>query len=725
MIVAQRGIAFLCTQMTQPNTIGKYPMYTDPSNNRPSFLTHLLWEGLLLFILSMPVTANETDTLRRVTLDSIVISSIKHPSASWSLPVSSTTIDAQMMERRQMNEMKDFTAAIPNFIMVDRDTRLTSSVFVRGVGSLINTPGVAMYVDGVPHFEKSSFDISLTEIEKVEFLRGPQGTLFGRNAMGGIILVHTTSPFRQQGTKMRFSYGSFNDTRFSVSHLNKINQRIAYGITADYNHSDGYILNSYNKEKADRLNAASLNGRLEWRPRTNLSLRLVNGFELVKQGAFAYGEVNEQTNYVDSVNINHDSFYDRKIYDSGLQVDFHTPNFWLRSQTSLQLLDDTYNVDQDASPRDLYYAIQSEKQRLLSEEINIKNVTAGRYGWNFGLFAFHHAIDRSTDVFIHMANPAYQLEKRYDDDSRGIAFYHQSQLQLTAQLFLEAGIRYDMERANSIHKENKLMADTVVLRNAYDSPLTFSQWTPRLSLQYRFDRDNQLYVTWAKGYKTGGFNTVFEKEEERTFGPEKSWNYEIGGKTAFWGHKLFAEFALFHIDMQNQQVKQLIDMQGVKIFNAGTSVSKGAEISLKAIPSPVASFTLSYGYTHATFRKYTYSNETDYSGNYLTFVPRHTLSAGADFSIPFRSAVSDRLLLQTAYTGMGEIYWHENNLVKQPFYGLLNATGGVEKGKLKLTLWAKNILNSRYLGYFFEASGRRLGKPGKPFTAGVSLGYSL
>jgi outer membrane receptor protein involved in Fe transport len=630
-----------------------------------------------------------------------------------------------MMERRQMNEMKDFTASIPNFIMIDRDTRLTSSVFVRGVGSLINAPGVAMYVDGVPHFEKSSFDINLAEIEKVEFLRGPQGTLFGRNAMGGIILVYTTSPFRRQGTRLRLSYGSFNDTRFSVSHLNKINQAFAYGITADYNHSDGYIHNNYNNENADKLNAASLNSRLEWRPRTNLSLRLVNSFEYVKQGAFAYGDVNEETNYVDSVNINHDSYYDRKIYDSGLQVDFHTPYFWLRAQTSLQLLDDTYNVDQDASPRDLYYAVQSEKQRLLSEEINIKNVTAGRYGWNFGLFAFSHAIDRSTDVFIRMANPAYQLEKKYDDDSRGIAFYHQSQLQITSKLILEAGIRYDMERAHSIHTENKLTADTVALRNEYDSPLTFSQWTPKISLQYRFNRDNQLYATWAKGYKTGGFNTVFEEEQERTFGPEKSWNYEIGGKAAFPGRRLFAELAFFYIDMQNQQVKQLLDMQGVKIFNAGSSVSKGMELSLRAAPTSDLTMHLSYGYTHATFSSYTYSSEADYTGKCLPFVPRHTLSAGADFSVPFTSAISDRLLLQANYTGMGEIYWHENNRVKQPFYGLLNASAGVEKGKLNLTLWAKNILNSKYLGYYFEASGRTLGKPGKPFTAGISLGYSL
>jgi len=120
----------------------------------------------------------------------------------------------------------------------------------------------------------------------------------------------------------------------------------------------------------DRLNAASLSNRLEWRPRHNLSFRLQHGAEYVKQGAFGYGTVNSERNDVDSVSLNHPSYYERFIYDAGLQADYHTPFFWLRSQTSLQLLDDTYEVDQDASPRDLYYAVQGERQRLLSEEIN-------------------------------------------------------------------------------------------------------------------------------------------------------------------------------------------------------------------------------------------------------------------------------------------------------------------------------------------------------------------
>lgn len=163
----------------------------------------------------------------------------------------------------------------------------------------------------------------------------------------------------------------------------------------------------------------------------------------------------------------------------------------------------------------------------------------------------------------------------------------------------------------------------------------------------------------------------------------------------------------------------------MKIRNAGRSISKGAELSLQILPSDAALIYLSYGYTHATFRSYRYSEETDYSGNYLPFVPRHTLTIGAEQRINWRSPISDRLLLQASYTGMGERYWHEDNRVKQSFYGLLNASIAIEKGSLRLTLWGKNILNEKQLGYYFESAGRSLGKPGKPFTTGVTFDYSF
>ncbi len=136
-----------------------------------------------------------------------------------------------------------------------------------------------------------------------------------------------------------------------------------------------------------------------------------------------------------------------------------------------------------------------------------------------------------------------------------------------------------------------------------------------------FQWRGQLYVTWARGYKTGGFNTVFEEESERIFDPEKSWNYEIGGKVTLFKNRLLAEGSLFYIDISSQQVKQLLDLQGIKIRNAGHSISKGAELTLKVLPTDATLLHLTYGYTHATFRSYQYSEEIDYSGNFLPFVP--------------------------------------------------------------------------------------------------------
>ncbi|HOT63872.1 MAG TPA: TonB-dependent receptor [Dysgonamonadaceae bacterium] len=273
--------------------------------------------------------------------------------------------------------------------------------------------------------------------------------------------------------------------------------------------------------------------------------------------------------------------------------------------------------------------------------------------------------------------------------------------------------------------ENKVTGSETKLNNQYDSPLTFTQWTPKFSLQYWLNSDNQVYVTVAKGYKTGGFNTVFESEDERTFGPETSWNYEIGAKTSFFEKKLFVEAALFYIDIKNQQIKQLLDLQGLKVHNAGNTVSKGAELSLRANPIRNLSLSASYGYTHATFKDYVYNSTVNYAGNFLPFIPKHTLSINLEKIFPYRSAISDQILFNVGYTGMGEIYWSENNETKQPFYGTLDASLGTNKGKVEFTLWAKNMTDTKYLGYYFVSSGRKLGKPGKPFTAGVSLSYSL
>ena len=684
---------------------------------------------LMITCISFPAFSQEaTDSLTHLNLDAVVISGVKNSNNKWTLPITSTTITGEAIQNNHVFEMKDFTASVPNFIMIDRDTKRTSSVFVRGVGTLINTPGVAMYVDGIPHFEKASFDINLTDIEKIEFLRGPQGTLYGRNAMGGIILVQTKSPFLHQGSRIKLRYGTYNDKYISFSNLGKINPKLAYGISADYDSFGGFIKNTYLDKKSDNMKSGAIKTRLEWRPKQRVSIKLINTFEKVHQGAFSYVDLQESA-YVDSLQTDHKSYYDRIIYDGGLQINYRNKYFWLTSQTSTQILNDAYDVDQDLSPLNLYTALQEENQFLLSQEFNLKGLRTSDYNWHLGLFTFNHNIDRSTDVYMNMSSTPsstpYVIKKKFDDFARGIAIYHQSDFYFTPKLKLEAGIRFDYERANSVHTKSEVVQDKVESTNEYDSPLTFTEWSPKASLQYLFSKNSQIYTTVAKGYKTGGFNTAFQAEDQRTFDPESSWNYEIGAKATFGQNRYTTEVALFYIDIDNQQIKQSIDLLGIQIVNAGTSVSKGMEFSLQASPIKYLNLNLAYGYTHATFKKYVYSESLDYSGNFVPFVPRHTLNVGTQFILPFNSPLLDEIRFGLDYKGMGAIHWKEDNEVKQQYFELLNGSVSLHKNKSIFSIWTKNITNTKYIGYYFTMSNRQLGKPGRPFTAGISISHSF
>lgn len=664
------------------------------------------------------------DSVRNLSLDTLVISAIKSPNQQWRMPLASTTISSASIQKNLVYEMKDFSGAVPNFIMIDRDSKRTSSIFVRGLGTLINTPAVTMYVDGVPHFEKSSFDISLMDVEKIEFLRGPQGTLYGRNAMGGTILVQTKSPFTHQGTTLNARIASYGNTLFSISHLGKINNKFAYGISAAKEDFGGYIKNAYLNKMSDKMNSFNINGKLEWRANKNLNLCLTQKFENVSQGAMSYGELMED-NSVDSVRMDHDSKYTRKIYESGLQIDYKNRLFWMRAQTSFQWLKDNYDVDQDMSIKNLYYAQQIENHKLLSQEINFRGFNTGFYNWSFGVFLFNQQIDRNTDVFMNNVKPNYIINKFYDDYSRGFAVYHQSEFNFTENLKMEAGIRFDYEKANSLLDEKRTTDGVTIDVKTYDSPLTFKQFSPKVSLQYLFSPLSQTYFTISKGYKAGGFNTALSKDEERTFSPESSWNYEVGMKASSRDNKISGELSLFYIDIENQQIKQSIDKLGVLIRNAGKSVSKGIEISMNANPFKQLNLQIAYGFTDARFTDYNYNQTIDYSGKFISFVPRHTLTLGAETFIPFKTTISDKVIFKINYKGLGEIYWNEDNERKQPFYGILDGSVGVWKNKTNITFWAKNITSQEYLGYLFTSGKRVFAKKGKPFMCGLNISVSF
>ena len=174
----------------------------------------------LTFLTTGNIGAEEIpkDTIKEVEVEEIlIIASPKENRKLRELPTASTLLSQQDMQANQVTNLKGLSTLVPNIFIPDYGSKLTSAIYIRGIGSRINTPSVGLYVDNVPYIDKSAFDFNYSDIERIDVLRGPQGTLYGRNTMGGLIKVHTKSPFSYQGTDLRLSAGTYGNYNASIT----------------------------------------------------------------------------------------------------------------------------------------------------------------------------------------------------------------------------------------------------------------------------------------------------------------------------------------------------------------------------------------------------------------------------------------------------------------------------------------------------------------------------
>ncbi|MDR1631929.1 MAG: TonB-dependent receptor [Dysgonamonadaceae bacterium] len=675
---------------------------------------------------SEPIERPDTSHICHVELEEVIVRSFKYGSNISKLPLAGSKMDRLSIENQNMVSTKDIGSRVPNLFIPDYGSKLTSPVYIRGIGAKINSPSVGLYVDGIPYFEKSTFDFNWNEIESIEVLRGPQGTLYGRNTMGGLINIQTKSPLRYKETLLSATAGNYENRTGSLAHYGSIGNTFGYAVSGNYTHSGGYFTNRFTGEKADDLNVGSGRIRFDWRIKPNLTLQWVGSFDGLDQGGYPYAEFDPETQRTEEVNYNDYSLYRRNILSSGVSLIYMADKFSLNVQTAFLHLNDKQGIDQDFTADAVYYAKQIQKQTAVSEEITVKSAGDGSYKWLFGAFAFHQGID--NEIILEYKKQNYLTDKLYDIPTNGISFYHQSVLDnlLIDRLSLTLGIRYDYEKASNKYVSYKDSINEGILESwqtdAFDTKMSFNRLTPKMALQYSLSSGQMFYASVAQGYKTGGFNTSFDKEADRTFEPEYSWNYEVGSKGQFFGNRLQAEVCLFYIDWKNQQISQnLPSGKGSMLKNAGRSESRGAEISLSAQPASGWTLQAGWGYTRAVFKEYQRSEKLDYAGKFIPLTPRQTFAFGCDYTIPVSKRLLDRVVLDMNYTGVDRLYWNEDNAVFQPFYGQLNGNLMITKGVTTISFWAKNIMNEAYSAFYFESMGKRFVQKGKPFTVGATV----
>ncbi len=732
------------------------------------------------FLFATNELGSVSDTLKSYALKEVVISSSsKETNNLRSLPSSVSVLTPSQIENMKVNTVKDLSVIVPNFFIPDYGSRLSTPVYIRGIGERATGQTIGLYVDDMPYMDKTTFDFNFTDIQRIEVLRGPQGTLYGRNAMGGIVNIYTHSPLDYaHRTKVMLSGGNYGLKQAKLTESYRVNEKVGMSVSGYYDENDGFFTNKYTGKKADESKAAGGRFRLDWKASNKLKFQWVANYDYSDQGAFPYGEY-EKGNIADP-NYNYEGRYRREVVGTGLNVSYETEHFLLTSSTGYQHFNDNMKMDTDYSPKSVFSINQKQQQHAFSEEINVKSNNRNNYQWSFGVMGFYNKLhtnapttfgeDGIKDLLSPMINigstmnamaPVFTIKDEtitvpgnFETPSYGVALFHQSTYN---NLFVEglsvtAGIRVDYEKAKlkyysamTINTDMRMQRPPMVMPN-YELSDTlqgnistdYTKILPKLALKYAFDENKYVYASVANGYKSGGynvnmfadlmqnsfrarydktFNNTLSVEEAAAYKPELSWNYEIGFKGELIKDFLYAELAGFYIDVKDVQLTQMVAM-GRIVNNAAGANSFGGEISLSAYLSENFSLTANYGYTHATFK-----NDTLYSGNFVPFAPQNTLSLTAAYNKNFNKKWIDSFNLQAWYNASGRIYWTEANDVYQDFYGVLNAKASVSKGNFGLAFWMKNILNEKYAAFYFESMGRSLAQRGKPMQFGVDLSF--
>ena len=559
-------------QENYPHKLGlqdtKRTRYFASGKNNRNMKKHKILTGLMLASASAAAATNNNavgtlpgDTTKVIDIEEVVvIATPKENSRLRQQPVSATSLSQEDMRNNAVTSVKSLSALVPNLFIPDYGSKLTTSVYIRGIGSRINTPAIGLYVDNIPFIDKSAFDFNYADVERIDVMRGPQGTLYGRNTMGGLIRVFTKSPFTYQGTDLRLSAATYNNYQASLTHYHRISTQFAFSAGAFYSHKGGFFKNDFNGKRIDTDNEFGGRIRAIWLPTENLKLDFTVNYEYTNQGGYPYeytgrtdGETEDRAGYIGRISYNNDCGYRRNLVNSGVNLEYQGRNFTLSSATGFQYLYDRMDLDQDFTEQDIYTIMQKQNSKTLSEEIVMKSKPGSRWQWTTGVSGFYQWLDTDAPVTFRpdgvktmiednansmfpSGNPAaptmhltvnnstLPVPGRFETPVLNGAVYHQSTLNdlFVDGLSLTVGLRLDYEKIKMhydsgtdmdfdflfgmgpmhITSENLHAISSFIGEESAD----YTQLLPKFALEYAWNPQNNVYASVTKGYRSGGYN---------------------------------------------------------------------------------------------------------------------------------------------------------------------------------------------------------------------------
>ena len=745
----------------------------------------VLFSGLLLFATATVQAEEVNDTSKVVDLDEIVV--VSQPKDGRMLrhqPLSSTVLTQHEMQTLGVNDLAQLSQYVPSFSMPQYGSRLTSSMYIRGIGSRINNPAVGIYYDNIPLMSKAAFNHHFYHIDRVDVLRGPQGTLYGMNTEGGLVHIYSKNPMVYQGTDISMGVGTGLTSHAEVAHFHRPSEKFAFSAAGFWNGQRGFFKNQALDEWNDKLEEAGGKMRFVYQPTHRLTLDLTADYQWTRQNAFPYGLYDDDANTVADPSTTLMNGYKRQMVNTGLNISYKADNWLLSSTTSWQYLRDHMEMDQDYLPADYMHLSQLQKQQALTQELMIRSHGQRKWHWTFGVFGsyqwlrtdapvtFGPAMNAMTAARIMSMMPAYvqslftiweipdfHVTETFHTPSASLGAFHESTISLTSRLDVTLGLRYEFSQVKIDYDTNGLVALhyampplektsllTAVLQNG--SKRSFNQLLPKVGVTYRLDDSgSNIYATISKGYRAGGYNIQMFSEiyQSEFMNKGKSLNqgdvtinytdedYEAVDETISykpeesWNYEAGAHLNLLegklHADFAIYYMK--IRNQQLSMMTPGNNFGR---IMVNAGKSHTVGLELS-------LRGRAFDDRLDWFFNLgavnAVFDEYDTYDGN---SIPFVPSTNfalggsyriKRFFVGADLTGQGYTQWNEANSFGQKEYVLLGAHVGYDFGNCNVKLWGRNLTDTKYNTFAVEskAAGQalRFAQRGNPLQVGVDL----
>lgn len=675
----------------------------------------------------------------KLRLPPVIVTARKWSENVQVVPQSVSVFGESLLRDAGITNIREASYLVPNLIITEFSSRRLSFPTIRGISTGVGDPSVTTYIDGVPQLSISSTNITLLDVEQLVFLRGPQGTLYGRNSIGGLIKLETSRPTNTQVLSYGTTWGDYDLQEHRLSFSGPIvEDRWFISLSGLYSKRDGYTKNDFTGNRVNDRRSTFGRGKIVFTPDDRNVFEFTIYSERSRDGGFGLGFLDGFSSAIDDrahhISVDFEGRVDRDILSNALTWNYYGDDVEFTSISSYVDWDISEQSDFDFTEFDSVRRFTDASEDYFYQELRLSSPENAPYRiderhtikWLVGGTLFTSDGEESATNEFRTFAPAPFIAGDFttdegDFDDFGLAAFGQATLTIDEKIDLTAGLRYDYE-----DKEADITNTTVF--GGFPLPVTtrsedesFDEWAPAFSIAYHVTDDAMLYARAAKGFKAGGFNLTAPSGSE-SFDTETSWTYEAGYKSSWLEDRLIFNAAVFYIDWDDLQLSLFDLASGGYISNAGEATSQGFELELTVKVTEGVDVFAGFGYTDAESDKFIDQFGADVSGNNLAFVPETTFNVGAQINGELGNGT--QWFARGEYVNIGTYYLDAGNREKESF-SLANFRVGLQWDNIRVEGWIRNAFDDEYVLVAFQPDPfdptTFVGENGAPRTMGVTV----